>query len=339
MKRFILFTAVLLIFGAAVGVAEQATLINFTQLVADYPADDPVNHASTVVDYSSVAGSSFTDEQKREMRTSLAIQNWEVTLNSSASNVVNLARSQVRPAPVREGERVSRYPGEVVLGVRVHFPTESNAAWALIEPPFEIPAYSDPKVIADDGTISIPDGEQGTGTQFDNFGVVKNVGVLRRLSAWVHGLNYPHGLSIILQDESGDNQEIFMGYLDFNGWRELVWENPNYISEVRDRELRPRPLYPQLAPMRKLIGIRVYRDASLIGGDFVTYIGEINVTYDEAVLELERDINDEAVWGILQAREQDRAEAELNRLGNIQVLRYLERQKMDTTLDEANGQQ
>jgi hypothetical protein len=80
--------------------------------------------------------------------------------------------------------------------------------------------------------------------------------------------------------------------------------------------------------MRKLTGIRVYRDAAMQGGDFITYIKDISLTYDRAVLNLERDINDEAVWGILQERERARREAELRSLGNIQVLRYLEERKM-----------
>jgi len=42
-----------------------------------------------------------------------------------------------------------------------------------------------------------------------------------------------------------------------------------------------------------------------------------------------RDINDEAIWGILQQRNEARRLAEMKRLGNIQVLRFLEQQKMD----------
>ena len=68
-----------------------------------------------------------------------------------------------------------------------------------------------------------------------------------------------------------------------------------------------------------------------MGGDLVTYVKDIKITYDKAILDTQRDINDEAVWGILQARNETRRLAELKRLGNVQVLRYLEKQKMDTT--------
>lgn len=326
MKRIVILVIAGLVCVAWSAVAEQSTLIDFNELAADYPADNPVNDADTLVDFSIVAGSAYTEDELAQMKTSLAIQNWEVELASSSRSVLNQSMSMVRPAPVNDG--AARYPGETMLGVRVHFPTEPFNSWALIRPPFEIPAYADATTVEGDGSLIVPQDEAGRGRKFDNAGVVKNVGTLRTLSMNVHGLNYPHGIALVLQDENGENQEVFMGYLDFNGWRTLEWRNPNYIAEVRDRELRTFPLYPKLAPMRKLIGIRIYRDAAMEGGDFIAYVKDVNMTYDRAVLELERDIDDEAIWGILQNREEARRTAELRRLGQIQVLRFLERQKM-----------
>jgi hypothetical protein len=244
----------------------------------------------------------------------------------------------VRQAPVAED--ATQFAGETVLGARVRFPEEPFNSWALIRPPFEIPSYSDRDVLQDDGSLIVPQEEAGRGRKFDNIGVVKNVGVLRSVSMTVFGLNYPQGVSIILQDENNEQHEIFMGYMQFDGWRTLEWRNPNYITEVRNRELRTFPLYPQLAPMRKLIGVRIYKDAAMDGGDFIAYIKDISITYDRALIQLERDIDDEGVWGILQERERSRREAELQRLGSIQVLRYLEQRKMHSeegTAENGNG--
>lgn len=326
MRRSFILALIALVLVTGTVMAEEATLIDFAQLTADYPADDPRHNSQTLVDFSLAAGSSYTEEEKADMKISLAIPDWEITLASSSENVDTLSNSEVRPAPVREG--AAQYGGETVLGARVYFPNQPYNGWALIEPPFEIPAYADVTEVADDGSLTVPQEEQGRGTKFDNFGVVKNIGVLRSVTVTVNGLNFPHGMSIVLQDENNEEQEIFMGYLDFDGWRDLTWMNPNYVSDVRDRELRTFPLYPNLSPMRKLIGIRIYRDAEMQGGDFITYVKDISLTYDRAVLQLERDINDESVWGILQDREAARREAELRNLGNIQVLRYLEERKM-----------
>lgn len=328
---------------------QPVKLIDFAELVPNFPADAPVNHEETMLDFSRVAGSSFTIEQLDEMKTSLAIANWEVDLASSSRFVDTITNSMVMPAPVNQNAR--RFGGSTVLGVRVMFPNEPYNSWALVRPPFEIPAYADPtrtveetvqNDAGEDVTVTnlqnIPRGElplegddgieRGLGDKYLGFGVVKNVGVLKSVRVNVNGLNFPHGFSLILRDENNRDHEIFMGYLNFDGWRTLQWDNPNYIEEVRDRELQRFPLYPNLSPLYKLIGLRFYRDASMPGGDFVAYVKDIYVTFDQAVLELDRDIDDEAVWGILTQREQARRQAELRRLGDLQVLRYLERLKI-----------
>ena len=97
MKRtFILFTVVLLLVGAFC-FAEEATIIDFTLLDADIIADDngnPTQNSRTAMDYSVTAGATFTAEQKSLMKTSLALPEWEVVLNSSAQNVNSLALSR-----------------------------------------------------------------------------------------------------------------------------------------------------------------------------------------------------------------------------------------------------
>jgi len=124
---------------------------------------------------------------------------------------------------------------------------------------------------------------------------------------------------------------MFMDYLQFDGWRTLTWNNPNYVTDVRNRQLRVFPLYPKGMPYLKLVGLVIYRDAQQEGGDLVTYFRDITITYDKAILDTTRDINDESIWGILKQRQEARRLAELKRLGNIQVLRFLEQQKMDQT--------
>ena len=119
-----------------------------------------------------------------------------------------------------------------------------------------------------------------------------------------------------------------MDYLNFEGWRTITWKNPNYITEVRNRDVYQTPLYPKATPMVKLAGVRILKDASQEGGDIITYIKDISVVYDKAVLTIERDVDEEAIWGILKEREESRRTAEFERLGQQQVLRYLEQKKM-----------
>ena len=333
MKRIFILLVIAMMAPAAF--AEQATLIDFAELVDTTTVGGIPQHEATLVDFADVAGASFTADERDLMKSSLFIGNWEVDLNSSAQTALSQSNSKVLPAQVREG--AEKFSGNTVLGVRVVFPTEPYNAWALIHPPFEIQAYANPSVLDADGRVvddqaAIDEGRQGE--KFEGgFGVVKNVGVIKQIGVNVYGVNFPHSLSVILQDENNEQVEVFMGYLDFDGWRTMIWDNPNYIEDVRDRELRSYPLYPNLLPMRKLVGFRIYRDGATQGGDFVTYIKDVTLVYDGARLQLEEDIDHDSLWNIMSDREDDRRAAELNRVGNQQVLRFIEARLQATEED------
>ncbi len=335
MKRFFTLITIMLVLMSMNAFAERQVLIDFAELVPNYPADQPIDNEGTLLDYSDVAGASFTEDELALMKTSLAIERWEIELVSSSRNPYTMSRSYARMAPVREG--ASRYENETVLGVRVHFPEMRYNSYADIKPPFSIPVYMDVEEVAADGSMTVPQEEVGRGRKFDNRGVVKNVGVLKEIEVNVHGLNFPHGFSVILEDQTGRTRDYFMGYLNFDGWRTMTWRNPNYLSDVRNREVQRLPLYPTLTPYQKLVGFRVYRDAAAIGGDFVAYIKDVVLTFDRAVLDLERDFEDEVIWGVLSEREAERRQAELNRLGEIQVLRFLEERRLHVQGEEGEA--
>ena len=320
--------------------AEEGVLIDFTLLAADINVrlsdndtnDRPNQNRQTLMDFAQVGGGSFTPQQRNLMKSSLAIQNWEVILASSARTHTNVSNSFTREAASREHG--------TVMGVRVSFPVEAFNSWARIQPPFEIPAYEMTSVGAD-GSLTPLGGDAFTNvkSRFEAqelgapaYGVIKNVGIIREVAVNVHGLNFPHGLSVILIDGMGNERTIFMGYLNHDGWRELRWRNPAYMQEVRNRELRLVPLYPFNTPFIKFGGFIIHRDSRGIGGDFVTYFKDVSIIYDLAVLDGDRDINDEAVWGIIQTREEARKVWEMERFGHNQVLRFLETQRQATEL-------
>jgi hypothetical protein len=225
------------------------------------------------------------------------------------------------------------------MGVRVHFPLESFNGWAVIKPPFEIPAFEPQANVDDEGNISEPeDGEGGDGitspSRFeDGYGVVKNVGTVKSVAVNVYGLNFSHGLSTLIIDSTGKRKAMFMGYLNCDGWGELRWDNPGYIQEVRNRDLRPYPLYPTSTPFVKFAGFEIKRDGAKDGGDFITYFKDVKIIYDKAVLDTDRDIDDENLWRIIQTRESARKSWEMERFGHNQVLRYLDAQKQASEID------
>jgi len=337
MKRPFIFVFVVgLLLGGTALFAEESVLIDFSKLAADQTVGTnkaPTENGATLIDYSGIAGASFTDADKALMKSSLAIGNWQVTLASSARSIANQSVTMTKEAVTSASAK--QFNGQdmaskKILGVRIHFPVETFNSWAMISPPFDIPAYAD-KDALQGGRMVVADADKGRGEKFLGFGVVKNVGVLKSLSITVYGANFPNGLGVVVADQDGTEQTMFMDYLQFDGWRTLTWNNPNYVSDVRNRELRKFPLYPKGEPYVKLVGIVVYRDSEQEGGDFVTYVKDIKITYDKALIDTTRDINDEAIWGIIQQRNEARRLAELRRLGGIQVLRFLEQQKMDVT--------
>ena len=333
-KTFGLIAAAMLLVGG-VAFADEAMLIDFTLLDADCVADDNGNqtqNSHTVMDYSVSAGATFTEDQKDLMKTSLALPEWEVKLNSSAKTVASLADSTVVAAPVK-GEADVPFAGKNVMGVRIVFPTWNSNANARIEPPFDIPAYEPLATADENGERQEPtDEEKASGkTLFeDGYGVVKNVGTVKSISVTTMGMNYPHGLYVLMADNDGVERRYFMGYLGFDGWKELRWNNPQYISEIRNREIRVYPIYPRGLPFVKFTGFQITRDAAHIGGDFIGYFKDVKIIYDKALLTSDRDIADEDLWGIIGKKEKARQNAEMQRFGNKQVNRYLEKAKLAT---------
>lgn len=320
-KIFISLAVVSVVVGAAF--AEEGVLIDFNELVDDYQGQ----HQATLWDYSSMADARFSEEQKAEMNTSLYVPNWDVVFSSSSRTVTTERFSDVLLATV--GGSSPQFAGNQVMGVRVHYPTGAFNSYAWVKPPFEIPMYATSDLIED-----APRGEQ-----FVGFGTLRNVGVIKDIKVNVYGLNYPMGMAIVLRNENRETQQYPLGHLEFSGWRELSWVNPNYITDVRDREIKKLPLYPRSAPSIALDSIEFYRDAAQQGGDFLVYVKDVVVTYDQAILEdFDADLDHEEIWGILEKREDDRFKVELQRLGDRQVLNYIEEQKQHKDTEEASVQ-
>ncbi len=335
MKKTLSLLAAAMLLFSGVAFAEESMLIDFTLLTADCNNDEngnPQSNSRTVMDYSVSAGATYTEEQKSLMKTSLGLPEWEIVLNSSARNVTSVGLSQVVAAPVRSEADVP-FAGSNVMGVRIIFPEWNSNANAKIVPPFEIPAYATLADADENGNRLEPTDEQKASgkTLFeDGYGLVKNVGTIKAISVTTMGMNYPHSLYVMLKDNDGIERRYLMGDLDFDGWKELTWNNPQYISEVRTREIRVYPIYPRGLPFVKFSGFQITRDASNIGGDFIGYFKDVKIIYDKAVLTSERDIADEDLWGIVGKKEAARQAYEMEKFGNKQVDRYLERVKMAT---------
>lgn len=230
--------------------------------------------------------------------------NWSVVLNDSAQMIENKKYSYC-------SDVTSQSKGKV-MGVRIHFPTAPWNSYGMIKPPFELEFYGG------------ADGSRYTGGK----GVLKNVGTIRSISSWVCGRNYVVNYIVNLKNDQEAVNSYSLGYLNFVGWSQVKWDNPNYLANARDRVLRRVPLYPRSTPAVKLDSLQFYRTADNLGGNFVAYVKDVALEYEEAVVDKDADIDDEGVWGILKA-ESDRKKAQENkRLKEIRELRDLEERRL-----------
>jgi len=356
-KRIPLILGVLFIIGLSCMFAETSVLIDFSLLKANGNGYDPTvskkiaeipynehpkefnQHMPTLVDYAAVAGSGITEDEQKYMRVSLACPNWEVELNSSARFIENIKYSRAiewhtkydrQLKPDTTSDTYTPPEGFSILGIRIHFPESPYNCWALIKPPYEIPAYED-RNLDELGNEKQDITVEDRGSKFTNgYGVVKNVGIIKSITASVYGTQFKNSLAIVLKNENNQEREYhFPDYLDYQGWRKITWTNPNYIDNVANRELYIVPLYPRSQPYVKLQGFRVYRQGTNPGGDFIVYFKDVSLTYDEAVLQRTEPIQHEEAWGILQERTVAARKREFSRLGQKQILRYYEQLKMD----------
>lgn len=244
-----------------------------------------------------------------------ALSNWQVELCSSADTVNNNIYSYCKSVLNNEDED----DPTTVLGVRVHFPEWKFLSWALVKPPFEIFAQYDNGAYIND---AIPDDDENDYND-DTLpvGLLVNVGLIESIALEAYGLNYTHQLGLRLKNRDEEMQEYYMGSLYFHRWRTLVWMNPDYASDPRDRDPEKLPLYPQAYPFVKFDSLVIYKPTTDDGGNFVTYFKDVKINFERAVLEEEEYIDHEDVWNILSDEQMERRITELKEISEEVYLR------------------
>lgn len=241
------------------------------------------------------------------------LDNWLVDLNSSANTITNRVNSYCKQVQITKGSE----NGRKVLGIRIHFPTHHYNAFAKIKPPYPFLVYdaAGKELKWGKGPNALP--QEATAKKYSeinfNNGVLYNVGQLKYLRATVSGRNYNNAVAVRLRDNADNVKEYFLGYLNYAGWRTLVWKNPNYISQVDHREIFRIPLYPMERPYIAFDSFIIYRSGLEVGGNFVCYIKDVWVDYDLAISPEEEayiDIEDDEIWMILRDKYMVRSEKE-----------------------------
>lgn len=264
----------------------------------------------------------FNDYGKPEVTNNADYKNfwngfWRVRLNASGDYIENRKLTYALNIPVKKAKegRLGYSNDGFALGARVNYPSLNANAYATLSPVYEFEAY--------------PTNAQGEYTNtYEGKGVLHNVGLIKTITTFVKGKNFPHSLYLNVSDENDIVHPYFMGYLTFDGWQEKTWANPVYLTEVRDRALVRTPNYPKVEPIVKFKSFVLFRNAEYVAGDFVAYFGYVRLVYDRAIFDQDDDINDEDMWKIRRSYSRNKADAENERLKSAGELERIERVKM-----------
>lgn len=300
----------------------RRNFIDFDKLKADADGEN----SASLIDLTQFSSYQSPNPADFNLSTSLAIENWRINLASSAKTPVNINNSYMREVTTEVAndlqDKNSATSTRAVMGVRVRFPKEAINSFAEIKPPFQIPIWG--------GNDANP-----TAFQQPGFGVIMNMGVLKEVTVRVCGRNSGHHLQILVE-MNGATKALDMGPLNFIGWRDLKWTNPNYIVDVQDRVLTDNPLYPGTFSYARFLGFRVVKDIDFTLGETVFYVDSVSANYDLArPLRSGDSIDDESVWGIEETTHAETEANEFLQIGRVKTLEYLEQQKLDQTTNTA----
>jgi hypothetical protein len=121
-------------------------------------------------------------------------------------------------------------------------------SYAMIKPPFEIPAYELNESTADENDQRV--------FKFDGYGVVRNVGTIKEIKVETLGRNFPHNL-FCCDRERNRRRAIHQNGKSGVFWLEIIDlaepELPRRCAKPTTNALSP--LYPQNEPFIKIKGI------------------------------------------------------------------------------------
>lgn len=287
----------------------RETLIDFSQI-------DRENDPTRVVVYNARLRNTLSPEAQAELdneNINFGLQYWRAIPQSSIRFPEVLASNRVIGVEVQNGGGQQGYyvyptPGQHVLGVRLKFPPYNFNMYVDIQPPFQ-PEFNNP--------------------DYENFGVLDNVGTVRSAYISLYGLYQQEKIYLVTEDTIGNTYEYLFGAMDFIGWQTLEWVNPSYIEDVRNRAIDYRPLYPRATSQRKYKSLKIERTGLYPTEDFVTYIHKLEFTFDKEINEdLFNEFAHEDTWKIIQEGSFLRQKLSLDRNTTEKYFEYLERRKL-----------
>ena len=103
-------------------------------------------------------------------------------------------------------------------------------------------------------------------------------GVTKTVSVWVCGRNMGHQMWLLVQDYNGNNFEIWMGSLEFSGWKKLTTAIPP--SPDGEHGIIQQSVYHGDKPGLRIVGFRVDCNPMEARGAFYMYLDDMRAVTD-----------------------------------------------------------
>jgi len=104
-------------------------------------------------------------------------------------------------------------------------------------------------------------------------------GITKTVSVWVAGRNFNHDLVLLIQDYFGRNYEIYMGRLNFQGWKKLTGAIPPQSTDGVNGVVQRNYHYNNQMGL-KIMGFRIDCDPLEAYGNYYVYFDDLRAVTD-----------------------------------------------------------
>lgn len=103
-------------------------------------------------------------------------------------------------------------------------------------------------------------------------------GITKTVSVWACGRNMGHQLWILVQDYNGNNFEIWMGSLEFSGWKKITVAIPPSLDG--EHGIVQQSVYHGDKPGLRIVGFRVDCNPMEARGTYYLYLDDLRAVTD-----------------------------------------------------------
>jgi hypothetical protein len=104
-------------------------------------------------------------------------------------------------------------------------------------------------------------------------------GICKTVSVWVVGRNYNHTLKLVIQDFFGTKFELYVGKLNFQGWKKLTVAIPPQGDDGKSGIVQRNYHYNNVMGI-KILGFKIETDPMESYGSYYIYFDDLRVETD-----------------------------------------------------------